>query len=303
MARSEQPQDCLIVGAGPAGLIAAIYLARFRRRIKVIDAGSSRAALIPVSHNYPGFPDGISGDELLGRLRAQAKRYGVEITDGVVDRIGKQQDGSFIGSHGGASVVAHTVLLATGVVDIEPALPNVNDAVRHGYIRHCPICDGYEVIDQKVAVIGHGASLVREALFIRHFTADLTILGLGRELGIGDPDREKLRAAGIRIVEEPIAEISIERGRISALRGESGAIHRFDTLYSALGTKVRSDLARELGVDCDEQGDLLVEPRHLQTSVSGLYAAGDVVNGLNQISVAAGHAAIAATAIHNRLNK
>jgi thioredoxin reductase (NADPH) len=301
--KSEQPMDCLIVGAGPAGLIAAIYLARFRRNIKVIDAGSSRAALIPISHNSPGFPDGISGEELLGRLRAQARRYGVTITDGVVDRISRQDDGLFIGAHGADSVIAQTVLLATGVIDVEPELPKLTDAIKQGLIRHCPICDGFEVIDQKVAVIGHGASLVREALFIRHFTADLTILGLGRALGLDDADRQALGDAGIRIIEEPIAEVSMERGKISALRGQSGKVHRFDTLYSALGTKVRSDLARELGADCDEQGDLLVDQRRLQTSISGFYAAGDVVNGLNQISVAAGHAAIAATAIHHRLNR
>lgn len=303
MNKSEQPVDCLIVGAGPAGLIAAIYLARFRRTIKIIDAASSRAALIPISHNFPGFPDGISGDALLGRLRAQAGRYGVEITAGVVDRIDKQDDGSFVGCHGADSVIAKTVVLATGVIDVEPELPKLTDAIKQGYIRHCPICDGYEVIDRKVAVIGHGESLVREALFIRHFTADLTILGLGRALGLSDSDRQALHAAGIRIIEEPIAEVSIERGKISALRGESGKLHQFDTLYSALGSKVRSDLARELGAECDEQGDLLVDQRRLQTSIPGFYAVGDVVNGLNQISVAAGHAAIAATSIHNSLNK
>jgi thioredoxin reductase (NADPH) len=303
LGKSEQPMDCLIVGAGPAGLIAAIYLARYRRNIKVIDAGSSRAALIPISHNFPGFPDGISGDELLGRLRRQAMRYGVEITAGMVERIDRQNDGSFIGFYGGESIISQTVLLATGVVDIEPELPKLTDAIKQGYIRHCPICDGYEVIDRKVGVIGHGESLVREALFIRHYTANLTILGLGKPIGLTDHDRKILSAANICIIEEPIAEVRIENGKIAALRGESGKIHEFDTLYSALGTKVRSELARELGVDCDDSGDLLVDQRRLQTSIAGLYAAGDVVNGLNQISVAAGHAAIAATSIHHRLNR
>jgi thioredoxin reductase (NADPH) len=299
--KADQPLDCLIVGAGPAGLIAAIYLARFRRNIRIIDAGSSRASLIPVSHNYPGFPDGIGGDELLARLRSQALRYGVDITAGVVDRIAKQDDGFFIGSYGADSVKAQTVVLATGVIDIEPELPKLTDAIKQGYIRHCPICDGYEVIDRKVAVIGYGKILVREALFIRHFTADLTVLSLGRETGLSDSDRKILSEHNIRIIEEPIAEVTIEGSRISALRAQSGTVHHFDTVYSALGTKVRSDLARELGADCDERGDLLVDHKRLQTSVPGLYAAGDVVNGLNQISVAAGHAAIAATAIHHSL--
>lgn len=303
MGKTDNPVDCLIVGAGPAGLVAAIYLARYRRSIKLIDAGSSRASLIPLSHNYPGFPDGISGNEILKRLRLQAQRYGVEIAEGVVDRLSRQDDGSFIGCHGTESVQAASVILATGVIDIEPELPKLTDAIRQGYVRHCPICDGYEVIDQKVAVIGYGKHLVKEALFIRHYTADLTLLSLGRQIELTDADRKLLSGQGIRIIEEPIEEVCMDGRKIAGLRGAGGKEYRFDTLYSALGTKVRSELALELGVDCDEGGDLLVDLRRLQTSVPGLYAVGDVVNGLNQISVAAGHAAVAATAIHHQLSK
>jgi thioredoxin reductase (NADPH) len=303
VSKADNPVDCLIVGAGPAGLVTATYLARFRRSVKLIDAGSSRAALIPTSHNYPGFPDGISGDEILARLRMQAQRYGVEITAGVVDRLSRQDDGSFIGIYGADSVQAATVVLATGVIDVEPELPELTDAIKQGYVRHCPICDGYEVIDQKVAVIGYGEHLVKEALFIRHYTADLTLLSLGRAIELNDAERKLLSDQGIGIIEEPIAEVFIEGRKIAALRGAGGKVHRFDTIYSALGTKVRSDLARDLDVECDERGDLLVDHKRLQTSIPGLYAAGDVVNGLNQISVAAGHAAIAATAIHHKLSK
>jgi thioredoxin reductase (NADPH) len=303
VSKTDRPVDCLIVGAGPAGLITATYLARYRRNVKLIDAGSSRASLIPTSHNYPGFPDGISGDEILARLRAQAQRYGVKITSGVVDRLHKQDDGFFIGNYGANSVQAATVVLATGVIDIEPELPKLTDAIKQGYVRHCPICDGYEVIDQKVAVIGHGEHLFKEALFIRNYTADLTLFSLGRAIDLTDAQRKRLFEQGIQIMEEPIAEVFIEGARISALRGIDDKMHRFDTLYSALGTKVRSELARDLEVECDERGDLLVDLKRLQTSVPGLYAAGDVVNGLNQISVAAGHAAVAATSIHHKLSK
>ncbi|MDB5763118.1 MAG: hypothetical protein JWQ21_2113 [Herminiimonas sp.] len=306
MNNDAQTLDCLIIGAGPAGLIAAIYLARFRRAIKIVDAGYSRASLIPLSHNYPGFPDGIGGDALLARLRTQVARYDVDIIAGMVTRIDRRDDGFFIGRYGTGgveSVAARTVLLATGVIDIEPELPHLTDAIKQGYIRHCPICDGYEVIDRKVALIGYGKSLVKEALFIHHYTRDLTLFGLGRDMELSDADHRVLREKNIRIIEEPIAEVCIEGGRIAALRGASSKSHHFDTLYSALGTSVRSDLARDLGADCDECGDLLVDSRRLQTSVPGLYAAGDVVNGLNQISVAAGHAAIAATAIHHELSR
>ena len=303
MSKADNPVDCLIIGGGPAGLVTATYLARFRRSVKLIDAGSSRASLIPISHNLPAFPDGISGHDILARLRAQAQRYGVEITPGVVDRLSREDDGSFIGCVGADSVQAASVVLATGVIDIEPELPNLTDAIRQGYMRHCPICDGYEVIDQKVAVIGSGKHLLKEALFIRHYTADLTVLSLGRPIDLSDADRMRLSGHGIRIIEEPIAEVSIEGRKIAALRGAGGQEYRFDTVYSALGTKVRSELALDLGVDCDDGGDLLVDHRRLQTSIPGLFAAGDVVNGLNQIAVAAGQAAIAATAIHHQLSR
>ncbi|MGV3741092.1 MAG: NAD(P)/FAD-dependent oxidoreductase [Burkholderiaceae bacterium] len=299
----ESPLDCLIIGAGPAGLIAATYLARYRRTIKIIDAGNSRASLIPVSHNYPGFPDGINGKALLARLREQAQNYEVDIVQGRVDRLERGEDGIFVAYHGDAVTYARTVILATGVVDIEPELPNVIDAVKQGYVRHCPICDGYEVIDQNVAIVGSGKKLMREALFIRNYTPHLTVFAQGEGHDLDEQDRGALRERGIEIIDEPIEEVFIENGKIVALKGKSGKAHRFDTLYSALGAKVRSDLAQALGAEVDADGDLLVDRKRLQTSVPGLYAAGDVVSGLSQISVAAGHAAIASTAIHHYLNK
>jgi thioredoxin reductase (NADPH) len=291
--------DCLIVGAGPAGLTASIYLARFRRRIKTVDAGFSRASLIPISHNYPGFPDGISGNDLLMRFRAQAVRYGASIDSGLITRIEKIE-GGFAASCGDDRFTTRTVLLATGVVDIEPVLPNLKDAIRSGYIRHCPICDGYEVIDKKVAVIGFGKGGLKEALFLKCYTGDLTLLTLGKDMALTDEDREVLRNARIRVIEEPIEEVCFEQGKIGAIRMESGRTHNFDTLYSALGAAIRSDLAVQVGAECDPEGHLIVDD-HLRTSVPGLYAAGDVVSALNQISVATGHAAIASTTIHNSL--
>jgi thioredoxin reductase (NADPH) len=117
---------------------------------------------------------------------------------------------------------------------------------------------------------------------------------------LSDQDRELLMQAKIKLVEEPISEVFIEGDRIEALRMYSGAAHDFDALYSMLGITVQSGLARELGAKCDDDDNLLVDA-HLRTSIPGLFAAGDVVNGLNQISVATGHAAIASTAIHNSL--
>src|SRR5947209_12899246 len=105
--------DCVIIGAGPAGLTASTYLARFCRRIRVFDAGNSRARYIPLSHNYPGFPGGIAGPELLERLRDQAARYGVQVTQALVEAVEKDGD-YFLVSTGNEHVRTHKVLLATG---------------------------------------------------------------------------------------------------------------------------------------------------------------------------------------------
>lgn len=287
----------MIIGAGPAGLTAAIYLARFRREFCVIDAGASRAASIPLSHNYPGFPEGIAGPELLGRLRAQAERYGAVINPGHVERLKKNADAGFTVFLPTARVRAKRVLLATGSEDIEPELPGLDDAVGRGLVRHCPVCDAYEVIQQKVALIGYGKCRIKEALLLRVYTSDLTLLTLGRKLEITQEDQEQLRAAGVKIVDEPVGRIALEDDKIAAWHMSSGAIHRFDTLYAALGARMRSRIARDLGAETDEDGALLVD-QHQHTSVPGLYAAGDVVQGLAQISVAAGQAAVAATHIN-----
>ena len=292
--------DCLIVGGGPAGLVAAVYLARFRRDVRVVDAGASRAALIPLSHNCPGFPDGISGKDLLTRLREQAKRYGAVLTAGCVDSIQPRDDGLFEVVAGSERIEARSVVVATGVLDLEPTLPKTNDAVRRGLIRHCPICDGYEVIGKRVAVIGRGDKGAREALFIRHFTASLTLFTLGTPYDIDDRAWKLLQERGITVVDEKLREIQYESGAIVGVVTQAGKTYAFDTIYSALGCKVRSAIAESVGARCDQNGQIVVDD-HLRTNVPRVYAVGDVANDLNQIAVAAGHAAIAATAIHNEL--
>ena len=294
--------DCLVIGGGPAGLTAAIYLARFRRDFLVVDSGASRASWIPVSHNHPGFPEGIAGAELLVRMRAQAERYGARIVPGQVESLERLADGTFSAVLGRETMHAQTVLLATGVEDIEPELPNLECAVRNGLIRHCPICDAYEVIDQKVAIIGYGRSCIGEALLLRAYTDDLTLLTFGREVDISADERRALADCSVRVLEQPVAEVICEGDRIAALQMQDGGLHRFDSIYSALGLNVRSDLARALGAEHAEDGALITD-RHQRTSVQGLYAAGDVVQGLTQISVASGQASVAATDINNSLGR
>ena len=303
--RSEDVLDCLVVGGGPAGLTAALYLARFKRRFLVVDEGSPRAAWIPTSHNIPFFAEGIPGPEILARQRAHAERYGVHVVAGSVAGLRKLPGGSFdaaIEEKGGAArqVRARRVLLATGAVDTEPELPDLPDAVRRGLVRYCPICDGYEARDRRIAVIGHGAHGLGEAAFVaRTYSDDVTLLTLGRRLELDPEQREVAERHRIKVAEEPVAALEVQGERIAAVRTGGGAEHRFDALYSALGLEYRTGLALALGAGHDAQGALIVDD-HNQTTVKGLYAAGAVVRGLDQIVVAMGHAAVAATAIHNR---
>lgn len=289
--------DCLIIGGGPAGLVAASYLARFRRRVTVVDAGESRAKWIPSTHNCPGFPDGISGSELLSRLRQQAEQYGASLVDGVVKRI--RVTGATFTAESPLPLQARSVIVATGIVDKLPDWQNIEEAVQNGSLRLCPICDGYEVIDRNVAVFGNAQEACKKALFMRTFTPYVTALIVSGSGQLEPAAMEALREAGIAAIFCTSAAIQLGGGG-ATVRAAGGRNLRFDTLYLAMGFEVRSNIATDLGAASDEMRNLIVDVRQ-RTTVPGLYAAGDMINEINQLAVAFGHAAIAATDIHNRL--
>jgi thioredoxin reductase (NADPH) len=294
--------DCLIIGAGAAGLSAATYLARFRRRIAIIDANESRLEWIPTSHNCPAFAEGIPGPELRERLRAQCRNYGSEVTTGAVEQLDLLDGGGFAVRVNGSTMRARTVLLATGVVDVAPPFPEVREAIAQGCVRYCPICDGYEAIERKVAVVGRGASGAGEAMFVRHFSPHVSLFSIDDPLRLDADQKMRLEQKNVRLVREPITQLRFDAAAKAMVAGlRDGSEECFDVVYMALGTLVNSGLAQRIGARCTDEGELIVDA-HQQTSIDGLYAAGDVVEGLNQIAVALGHAAIAATAIHNRLN-
>jgi thioredoxin reductase (NADPH) len=289
--------DCLIIGGGPAGLTAAIYLARYRRKVLVVDAGQSRARLIPESHNYPGFA-GISGSDLLAKLRQQAGRYGAQLRDGKVEEL-RRAEGGFTCRVESDQLSARSVLLATGIVDESPDMPGLHEAIYQGALRFCPICDGYEATDKRIGVLGRIGAALKKALFLRTYSRDVMLLATDAPDKIGDEDAKTLREAGITLPPETV--IDVERGEetVTAILA-SGHRLEVDVLYPALGCEVHSQLAAALGARTDDLGTLHVDDKQ-RTSVEGLYAAGDVVTDLHQISVAIGHAAVAATAIHNSL--
>jgi len=292
--------DCLIVGGGPAGLTAAIYLARFRLKVQVVDAGKSRASWIPCTRNVPGFPDGISGEELIARMTAQAQKYGAAFARGRVTRL-ERADGLFDAEWGEGRATARSVLLATGVANRRPDMEEAlhDEAMARGLIRYCPICDGYEVTDKRIGVIGSGRHGVAEAVFLRGYTADVTLIAPGERHELGKADRAIIEAHGIETVDGPSRGVALRADGIIVETAEGR--HEFDSVYPALGSDIHNELAGQIGAElADGDGCILVDS-HQRTSVPGAYAAGDVVIGLDQISHAMGEGGVAATTIRNDL--
>jgi thioredoxin reductase (NADPH) len=267
--------------------------------VVVFDSGSSRAASIPISHNHAGFPDGIGGIELLGRMRVQAAKYGANLRSVEVTGVANSGDVYSVVTTVGQTL-ARTVLVATGVFNRRPPMATATHdaAVARGLLRYCPVCDGYEVTDKNVAVLGSGPKAFREALFLRSYTKDLTLVSTEESCGLSDDEMTRLAELKVTLVSGPLVSVECTRDTISFQT--KTAMYTFDSAYPALGSDIRSELAKMVGADCSEDGCILVD-KHQRTNVSGLYAAGDVVIGLDQISNAMGQAGVAATTIRNDL--
>ncbi|WP_159833901.1 NAD(P)/FAD-dependent oxidoreductase [Burkholderia sp. 8Y] len=295
--------DCIVVGGGPAGLTAALYLARFRRSTIVIDDGQSRASLIPVVRNLAGFESGINGNELVAKMRRQIKCYDVPVVEGRVTTI-RETDGSFLvrySSKGSASrsLVAHRALLACGICD---KLPPIDEAVRltqRGLLRFCAICDGFEAQGKRIAMLGPASRALSHALFFRTFcqqvaviAADIDVLTQQERVLAAENSIDLIPTGALELLNSTEARLSV-----ACLNGRR---HVFDAVYPVLGCFPQADLLSGFDLQRDSDG-MIVTDKHQRTSVNGLYAAGDAVNSLNQICVAVGEAAIAAMAIHRSL--
>ena len=296
-----KPLDCLVIGGGPAGLTAAIYLARFHLDILVVDGGKSRASWIPCTHNHAGFPDGISGKELLERMREQACKYGAKVETEFVTKLERDEEsGLYTATWGSGSAEARSVLIATGVTNRRPPMDEKlhDEALSRGLVRYCPICDGYEVTDKRVGVIGSDSRGVAEAIFIRSYTADVTLIAPDKALRLRPEDSQKLKDAGIECVDGPAQAVAIESNCIVVDTAEGH--YAFDSIYPALGSDTHTQLAEMVGAELSKDDCVRVDS-HQRTSVPGFYAAGDVVIGLDQISHAMGEGGVAATTIRNDL--
>ncbi|MGH3244495.1 MAG: NAD(P)/FAD-dependent oxidoreductase [Spirillospora sp.] len=285
--------DVVVIGAGAAGLNAALFLGRARRKVAVIDAGEPRNAPAAHMHGYLS-RDGASPAALLEIGRAEIAKYGVELVQGRVERI---DHGYFVRMVGGPVLRARRVLVATGLRDELPDIPGVRE--RWGKdVLHCPYCHAYEVRDQPLAVLGTSPNAVHQALLLRHWSDDVAFFT--HTLDLTADDKERLDAREIRIVEGEIKQLSIDDERLQAVELTDGRAVPRAAAFLSPRMVAHDELLTGLGCAKDDNGWVTTD-RTGRTSVAGVWAAGNVIDPRAQVIAAAGMGSSAAFALNTDL--
>jgi thioredoxin reductase len=283
--------DVLVAGGGAAGLSAALVLGRARRTVVVVDGGEPRNA--PAAH-MQGFlsRDGMAPFALLAEGRREVTGYGVDL---VGDQVLRIEPGFIAHLASGRSVGARRVLIATGVTDELPDLPGVGE--RWGRdLLHCPYCHGWEVRDQPIGVLGTLPGSVEHAQLVRQWSDDVVFFA--HTYALDTQERDGLAARGIGIVKGRIARLSIEADRLTGVEMADGRMIARTALFVRPGNQPRDDgLLAGLGCDLDEAGFPRVDATG-RTSVSGVWAAGNVVDPRTQVITSAGAGSAAAISMN-----
>lgn len=294
----DSPYDCVIVGGGPAGLTCGIFLGRYRRRVLIVDSGAPRNA---ASHGIHGFlgNHGIAPAELLGRGQAEAESVGVDFISGSVRAVNRVGDAFEVETTSGTAR-GRRVVLAYGVRDILPDIPEI-DQFYGSSIFHCPDCDGYEVSERKVGVIGWGRKVAGFTLALMQWTENLTVFTHGNDHELNEEEMSKLQAQGVNIQRETITALLGTEGVLRGVRLDTGERIELDALFFTIGVERSCSLAEEIGCEVHDDAPCIVVDDHKQTTIEGVYAVGDLVPGAQLVVTSAADGAIAAIAINKSL--
>ncbi len=291
--------DVAIVGGGPAGLSAALWLARYLHSVVLIDSGDPRNWETRGVNGFLG-SQGIRSPDLRGKGREEAKKFGAELVDGIViDACRNGVEHFTLSLEDKSRIHARRILLAIGIKDVWPRIPGLSDC--YGETVHvCPDCDGFEARDQKTIVIGKGRKAVGMALALTNWTGKLVICTNGEPPELDEQLTSKLKALNIPVLDCPITCIRSKQGEIQSIELADGMIMDCERLYFAIGQYPADDLGAQLKCKRDESGLIVIDDRN-HTSVENVYAAGDIVPGPQLAIRAASDGAVAALAIHKSL--
>ena len=287
-------RDAVVIGGGPAGLSAATWLARYRRRVLVIDAGEQRNRWVENSHGYLG-NDPVSPAELLRRAREQLDAYPfAERREGHITRASGTLGRFEVEVEGEQPIAAKRLVLATGVRDAFPKVERFFD--HYGTdVFHCSSCDGYEANERDVVAFGWGPQVVDFALGLLDWARAVTVCTDGHRLQADDADRQRLARYGIDVVEQDAVELVGEHGALQAVVLDDGTRLPCQLGFFSIAHEPTNELARQLGCDLTDEGCIAVDA-NAETSVPGVYAAGDITPGTQLISVAVADGATAGIA-------
>ncbi|KAA9014491.1 NAD(P)/FAD-dependent oxidoreductase [Niallia endozanthoxylica] len=291
--------DCIIVGGGIAGLQAAIQLGRYMHQVLVIDSSDGRSTICRSYHNILGYPDGVSGQHLRDTGRRQAEALGIHFLQGKAESAAKTESGFEVTVSNGDTYRSKRLLLATGVMDRIPAdlLPSLMPCLGVS-IYVCPDCDGYQVKGKCTIVIGSGVTGVEMVKTLSYWTKDLVYIN-HEQKSISDEDREFFYEKKILYIETPIEKVITDESQLQGFLLENGEEVLGNYAFTAFGgNEVRSQLAKQLGVELLENKHIVCDPRTKMTNIHGVWAAGDIAAHSEQVTIAMGEGSQAAIWIH-----
>lgn len=293
-----ETREVAVIGGGIAGLSAAIYLGRAQRDTLVIDSGHSMAKWEPVVGNYLGFPDGVSGDELLEYGRRQAQHHDVRFARDEVQRITSEDDVFVL--HGKKQTYrAKRLLLTTGIFHLPPEIPGVKECLGHSMF-FCKDCDGFRVREKRIAICGANDEAVEYALGMLYYSPTVMIATNGEQPRWSEQHARWIEEYAIPVRLERIHDVEHHDRQILSLQLDGGDEVKIDNIFTTRGDVFHTELAESLGAKLDEDGQ--IEVNHcMQTSVPRVYAAGCVTPANCQMIIAAGQGATAAQAISRDL--